>query len=38
MAILRPMSIERIEGPHLLLQANPVESWQAMSPFLQSLG
>jgi hypothetical protein len=24
-------------GPHLLLQANPVAAWNAMSPFLKSL-
>jgi len=26
-----------VPGPHLLLQANPVGAWNAVTPFLQSL-
>jgi pimeloyl-ACP methyl ester carboxylesterase len=37
MAALRPMTTEHISGPHLLLQANPVTAWNAISPFLKSL-
>jgi pimeloyl-[acyl-carrier protein] methyl ester esterase len=37
MAALRPISIARVEGPHLLLQANPAGAWDAITPFLESL-
>lgn len=37
MAAIRPMAIARVRGPHLLLQANPVGAWKAISPFLASL-
>lgn len=37
MAAVRPMSIAHVPGPHLLLQANPVGAWEAISPFLKSL-
>jgi pimeloyl-[acyl-carrier protein] methyl ester esterase len=36
MAAVRPMSIAQVSGPHLLLQANPVGAWNAISPFLKS--
>jgi len=29
--------VRRVEGPHLLLQARPAESWRALLPFLEAL-
>lgn len=37
MTALRPMHTARVSGPHLLLQANPVEAWQAIHEFLATL-
>ena len=37
MAVVRPLSIAHVPGPHFLLQANPVGAWNAISPFLESV-
>ncbi len=37
MAALRQMETIRVLGPHLLLQASPAESWQAIERFARSL-
>ena len=37
MAALRAIEIARVPGPHLLLQANPTASWQAIRTLLESL-
>lgn len=38
MAALRPMDLARVKGPHLLLQASPAASWDAIAPFLAAAG
>ena len=37
MAAIQAMPIAYVPGPHLLLQANPVGAWTAISAFLKSL-
>jgi pimeloyl-ACP methyl ester carboxylesterase len=37
MAALRPIRTVHVPGPHLLLQANPTGSWQAVATFVDSL-
>jgi pimeloyl-ACP methyl ester carboxylesterase len=38
MAKVRPDAlISEIDGPHLLLQARPVEAWRAIMPFIERL-
>jgi hypothetical protein len=34
MESLRPMSVARVPGPHLLLQANPTAVWSAIKPLV----
>jgi surfactin synthase thioesterase subunit len=33
--VIREVTIEMIPGPHLLLQANPGDAWEAIARFLQ---
>jgi pimeloyl-ACP methyl ester carboxylesterase len=37
MSSLRHVTMAFVPGPHLLLQANPLASWQAILPFFESL-
>lgn len=38
MTEVRPVTLARVAGPHLLLQVNPRGAWAALSRFISSLG